>query len=324
MDENPPAAAADRGDDDRFAPMMAAAAALGPCVTAVAHPCSDAALRAAVEAAEAGLIRPILVGPLGKLTALAARLGIDLAPFRIVDVPHSHAAAEAAVALVRSGEAELLMKGSLHTDELLEAVVDRDVGLRTERRLSHVFLMDVPGYPKLLMITDAAINILPSLEDKRDICQNAIDLARAIGIECPKVAILSAVETVNPRMPSTIDAAALCKMADRGQITGGLLDGPLAMDNAISAEAAAVKGIRSAVAGDPDVLLLPDLEAGNILAKQLTFMGGAEAAGVVLGARVPIVLTSRADGVRARLASCAIAVLLVAARRASAAAALSA
>jgi phosphate acetyltransferase len=324
MDENPTAAAADRGDDDRFAPMMAAAAALGPCVTAVAHPCSDAALRAAVEAAEAGLIRPILVGPLGKLTALAARLGIDLAPFRIVDVPHSHAAAEAAVALVRSGEAELLMKGSLHTDELLEAVVDRDVGLRTERRLSHVFLMDVPGYPKLLMITDAAINILPSLEDKRDICQNAIDLARAIGIECPKVAILSAVETVNPRMPSTIDAAALCKMADRGQITGGLLDGPLAMDNAISAEAAAVKGIRSAVAGDPDVLLLPDLEAGNILAKQLTFMGGAEAAGVVLGARVPIVLTSRADGVRARLASCAIAVLLVAARRASAAAALSA
>ena len=222
-----------------------------------------------------------------------------------------------AVELVRGGKALLLMKGSLHTDELLGAVVDRTLGLRTGRRLSHVFLMDVPTYPKLLMVTDAAINIVPTLEEKRDICQNAIDLARALGIARPKVAILSAIETVNPRMPSTTDAAALCKMADRGQITGGLLDGPLAMDNAISAEAAAVKGIRSEVAGDPDVLLVPDLEAGNILAKQLTFLANAEAAGVVVGARVPIVLTSRADGVRARLASCAVAVLMARARLAA-------
>jgi phosphate acetyltransferase len=222
------------------------------------------------------------------------------------------------VALVRSGEAGLLMKGSLHTDELLGAVVSKDTGLRTGRRLSHVFLMDVPAYHKLLMVTDAAINIVPTLEDKRDICQNAIDLAHALGIAQPKVAILSAVETVTPRIPSTLDAAALCKMAERDQITGGLLDGPLAMDNAISAEAARIKGIRSAVAGDPDILLMPDMEAGNILAKQLTFMGQAEAAGVVLGARVPIILTSRADSVRARLASCAVAVLMVADRLAHA------
>jgi phosphate butyryltransferase len=302
-------------DHDKFEPLLAAAEAIEPMSTAVAHPCSEAALRAAVEAAERRLIRPILVGPVSKLQSIAGSIGVDLAPFRIVDAPHSHAAADAAVALVRAGEAELLMKGSLHTDELLGAVVARDHGLRTERRLSHVFLMDVPTYPKLLLVTDAAINIVPSLEEKRDICQNAIDLARAIGIARPKVAILSAVETVNPRMPSTIDAASLCKMADRGQITGGVLDGPLAMDNAISAEAAAVKGIRSEVAGDPDVLLVPDLEAGNLLAKQLTFMANAEAAGVVLGARVPIVLTSRADSVRARLASCAVAALLARARR---------
>jgi phosphotransacetylase len=304
-------------DRDLFAPLLDAAAALEAMPTAVAHPCSEPALRSAIDAAERKLIRPILVGPAGKLRSLAASIGVDIAPFRLVDAPHSHAAAEAAVALVRAGEAELLMKGSLHTDELLEAVVDRQHGLRTERRLSHVFLMDVPAYPKLLLITDAAINILPSLEEKRDICQNAIDLARALGISRPKVAILSAVETVNPKIPSTTDAASLCKMADRGQITGGLLDGPLAMDNAISAEAAAVKGIRSEVAGDPDILLVPDLEAGNILAKQLTFMAGADAAGVVLGARVPIVLTSRADNVRARLASCAVAVLLARARRAA-------
>jgi phosphate acetyltransferase len=302
---------------DKFEPLLQAAASSEPMPTAVAHPCSDAALRAALEAAGRRLIRPILVGPAAKLRALAATLGLDLSPYRIVDVPHSHAAADAAVALVRAGEAELLMKGSLHTDELLGAVVARATGLRTERRLSHVFLMDVPSYRKLLLVTDAAINIVPTLEDKRDICQNAIDLARAIGIARPKVAILSAVETVNPRMPSTTEAAALCKMADRGQIAGGVLDGPLAMDNAISAEAAAVKGIRSEVAGDPDVLLVPDLEAGNILAKQLTFMAGAEAAGVVIGARVPIVLTSRADSVRARLASCAVAVLLARARRAA-------
>ncbi|RPH42651.1 MAG: bifunctional enoyl-CoA hydratase/phosphate acetyltransferase [Burkholderiales bacterium] len=303
---------------DLFAPLMAAARLLPALPTAVAHPCSEAALQAAHEAALDGLIVPILVGPVGRLRALAAGLGIDLSAYRVVDVPHSHAAAAAAVALVRAGEAELLMKGSLHTDELLEAVVDRELGLRTGRRLSHVFLMDVPAYPKLLMITDAAINIVPDLETKRDICQNAIDLARAIGLARPKVAILSAVETVNPKMPSTTDAASLCKMADRDQITGGVLDGPLAMDNAISAEAARVKGIRSEVAGDPDVLLMPDLEAGNILAKQLTFMAGADAAGVVLGARVPIVLTSRADNVRARLASCAVALLLAHARRAAA------
>jgi phosphotransacetylase len=300
---------------DKFEPLLAAAEALEPMPTAVAHPCSAAALQAAVEAAQRGLIRPILVGPAAKLGALAASIGLDLAPYRIVDVPHSHAAADAAVALVRSGEAELLMKGSLHTDELLGAVVARDGGLRTERRLSHVFLMDVPTYRKLLLVTDAAINIVPTLEEKRDICQNAIDLARALGIARPKVAILAAVETVNPKMPSTTEAASLCKMADRGQITGGVLDGPLAMDNAISAEAAAVKGIRSEVAGDPDVLLVPDLEAGNILAKQLTFMANADAAGVVVGARVPIVLTSRADSVRARLASCAVAVLLAQSRR---------
>ena len=306
-----------RHERDKFEPLLAAAEAIEPMPTAVAHPCSDAALRAAVEAAERGLIRPILVGPIARLRSIAASIGVDLAPYRVVDAPHSHAAADAAVALVRAGEARLLMKGSLHTDELLGAVVARDHGLRTERRLSHVFLMDVPTYPKLLLVTDAAINIVPTLEDKRDICQNAIDLARALGIARPKVAILSAVETVNPKMPSTTDAASLCKMADRGQITGGVLDGPLAMDNAISAEAAAVKGIRSDVAGDPDILLVPDLEAGNILAKQLTFMANAEAAGIVLGARVPIVLTSRADSVRARLASCAVAVLLAQARRAA-------
>jgi phosphate acetyltransferase len=313
----PPPAAAPAGpppDRDLFAPLMAAARGLPPLAAAVVHPCSEAALQAAHEAALDGLIVPILVGPAGRLRVLAAGLGIDLSAYRVVDVPHSHAAAAAAVALVRAGEAELLMKGSLHTDELLAAVVDRELGLRTERRLSHVFLMDVPAYPKLLMITDAAINILPDLETKRDICQNAIDLARAIGLVRPKVAILAAVETVNPKMPSTIDAAALCKMADRDQITGGVLDGPLAMDNAISVEAARVKGIRSEVAGNPDILLMPDLEAGNILAKQLSFMAGADAAGVVIGARVPIVLTSRADNVRARLASCAVAVLLAQAR----------
>ena len=310
-------AALSRNDVDSFAPLMAAAEALEPMATAVAHPCSEGALRAALEAAARGLIRPILVAPRARLAAVAAAICAYLSPWRIVDVPHSHAAAESAVALVRAGEAALLMKGSLHTDELLGAVVDRTLGLRTGRRLSHVFLMDVPTYPKLLMVTDAAINIVPTLEEKRDICQNAIDLARALGIARPKVAILSAIETVNPRMPSTTDAAALCKMADRGQITGGLLDGPLAMDNAISAEAAAVKGIRSEVAGDPDVLLVPDLEAGNILAKQLTFLANAEAAGVVVGARVPIVLTSRADGVRARLASCAVAVLMARARLAA-------
>jgi len=301
---------------DKFAPLIKAADGIEAIPTAVAHPCSESALEAAVQAADRGLIVPILVGPEARIRSLAAQMGFDLSRLRVVDAPHSHAAAEAAVDLVRSGAAELLMKGSLHTDELLGAVIRREAGLRTDRRLSHVFLMDVPTYPKLLMVTDAAINIFPTLEEKRDICQNAIDLARVLGIDRPKVAILSAVETVNPKIPSTTDAASLCKMADRDQILGGVLDGPLAMDNAISAEAAAVKGIRSEVAGDPDILLVPNLEAGNILAKQLTFMAQADAAGIVLGARVPIVLTSRADSVRARLASCAVAALVAVARRA--------
>ena len=300
---------------DLFAPLMQAVQGQPALPVAVVHPCSDAALQAAVQAAQTGLIAPTLVAPRARLEAMARAIAVDLSRYRIIDVPHSHAAADAAVACVRAGEAAALMKGSLHTDELLAAVVARDTGLRTERRLSHAFVMDVPAYHKLLVITDAAINILPDLLIKRDICQNAIDLMQALGEVCPKVAILAAVETVNPRMPSTLDAAALCKMADRDQIQGGCLDGPLAMDNAINAEAARVKGIRSAVAGNPDILLVPDLEAGNLLAKQLTFMAGAEAAGIVLGARVPIVLTSRADSVRARLASCAIAVRLAQVRR---------
>jgi phosphotransacetylase len=288
---------------------------LDPVPTAVAHPCDESSLAGAFEAAAEGLITPILVGPAPKIQAVANRLGIDLNKTRIVDAAHSHDAAAKAVALVRQGEAELLMKGSLHSDELLGAVVSRELGLRTGRRISHVFIMDVPTYHKVLLVTDAAINISPTLEDKVDICQNAIDLAITLGVATPKVAILAAVETVNSKMPATIDAAALCKMADRGQITGALLDGPLAFDNAISKEAAQIKGIRSEVAGDPDILLVPDLEAGNILAKQLTFLANADCAGIVLGARVPIVLTSRADSVRARSASCAVAMLVAHARR---------
>jgi phosphate acetyltransferase len=259
-------------------------AALAPIATAIAHPCDETSLRGAIEAAEAGLIRPILVGPEGKIRAVAGQPGIDIGPYRLVDAPHSHAAAAQAVAIVRAGEAEALMKGSLHTDELMAEVIDKDTGLRTERRVSHAFVMDVPTYSKPLAVTDAAINIFPDLEDKRDIVQNAIDMAHALGVELPKVAIVSAVETVTPKIPSTIDAAALCKMAERGQITGGLLDGPLAFDNAISKEAAAIKGIRSEVAGDADILVVPDLEAGNILAKQLSFLANADAAGIVLGA----------------------------------------
>ena len=282
-----------------------------PVLTAVIHPCSAAAVTAAVEASEAGLITPILIGPEARIRAAAREAELDLSTFRVVDVPHSHAAAAKAVALVRSGEAQMLMKGSLHTDELMAAVIDHDCGLRTERRISHVYLMDVPGHPTPLLITDAAINIAPDLAVKADIIRNAIDLAHVIGIEQPKVAILSAVETVNPAMMSTLDAAALCKMADRGQITGGLLDGPLAFDNAISETAAKDKGIISPVAGRAEILVVPNLEAGNMLAKQLTFLGGADAAGIVLGARVPIILTSRADSLRTRLASCAVGVLLV-------------
>jgi phosphate acetyltransferase len=295
-------------------------AELEPVTTAVAHPCDESSLKAAVEAADGELIRPILVGPQARIRAVAEQCGLDIAAFRLVDMPHSHASAAKAVEIVRAGEAETLMKGSLHTDELMGEVVRKEGGLRTERRISHAFIMDVPTYAKPLAVTDAAINIFPDLETKVDIVQNAIDMAHALGRELPKVAILSAVETVTPKIPSTIDAAALCKMAERGQITGALLDGPLAFDNAISKEAAAIKGIRSEVAGDADILVVPDLEAGNMLAKQLSFLANADAAGIVLGARVPIILTSRADTVRARMASCAVAVLLAHARRQAASA----
>jgi phosphate acetyltransferase len=288
---------------------------LAPVPTAVAHPCEKTALAGAIEAGEKGLITPILVGPEAKIRAIAASSGIDLGTTEILDTPHSVASAAKAVELVRAGRAELLMKGSLHTDELLGAVVARETGLRTGRRISHVFIMDVPAYHKALIVTDAAINISPTLEDKLDICQNAINLAIALGVKKPRVAILAAVETVTSKMPATIDAAALCKMADRGQITGGILDGPLAFDNAISKAAAEIKGIQSDVAGDPDILIVPDLEAGNMLAKQLSFLANADSAGLVLGARVPIILTSRADNVRSRIASCAAAKLVAHARR---------
>jgi len=282
---------------------------LMPVRTAVAHPCDAASLAGAVDAAQLGLIQPIFVGPAAKIREVAAQAKIDLSNVEIVDAPHSHAAASAAVQLVREGQAQLLMKGSLHSDELLAAVVARETGLRTGRRLSHAFIMDVPTYHKVLIVTDAAINIAPSLEDKVDICQNAIELAHSLGIARPKLAVLAAVETVTSKMPATIEAAALCKMADRGQITGGLIDGPLAFDNAISKDAARTKGITSEVAGDPDILLAPDLEAANILAKLLTFLANSDSAGLVLGARVPVILTSRADSVRSRIASCAVAVL---------------
>jgi len=299
----------------KYEQLLTRCRSLEPVPTAVAHPCEASALAGALEAGEKGLIIPILVGPEAKIREIAAREGLDLGRTRIVDAPHSHASAAKAVELVRKGEAELLMKGSLHTDELLSAVVARETGLRTGRRISHVFIMDVPTYHKVLIVTDAAINIAPALEDKVDICQNAIDLAVTLGVSSPKVAILAAVETVTSKMPSTIDAAALCKMADRKQITNGILDGPLAFDNAISKDAARIKGIRSEVAGDPDILLVPDLEAGNILAKQLTFLANADSAGLVLGARVPIILTSRADSVRSRIASCGVAMLAAHARR---------
>jgi phosphotransacetylase len=299
----------------KYEKLLERCAKLSPVPTAVAHPCEKTALAGALEAGEKGLIIPILVGPADKIEGVAKSSGIELGKTQIVDAPHSHASAAKAVALVREGQAELLMKGSLHTDELLGAVVARETGLRTGRRISHVFIMDVPTYHKVLIVTDAAINISPALEDKADICQNAIDLAISLGLERPKVAILAAVETVTSKMPATLDAAALCKMADRGQITGGILDGPLAFDNAISKEAAQIKGIRSEVAGDPDILLVPDLEAGNMLAKQLSFLANADSAGLVLGARVPIILTSRSDSVRSRIASCAVAMLVAHARR---------
>ncbi|HMR33701.1 MAG TPA: bifunctional enoyl-CoA hydratase/phosphate acetyltransferase [Geminicoccaceae bacterium] len=294
---------------DSFERLMRACRDVPPVSCAVAHPCSPDALEGAIDAAEAGVITLLLVGPAAKVRATAEAAGIDISKYELIDVPHSHAAADRAVELVREGKAQLLMKGSLHTDELMAAVVAKETGLRTGRRLSHVFVMDVPTYPKPLFITDAAINIFPALEDKVDIVRNAIDLFAGLGLGEPKVAILSAVETVNPKIPGTLDAAALCKMADRGQITGGLLDGPLALDNAIDRHAAEIKGITSEVAGQADILVVPDLEAGNMLAKNLSFLAHADAAGVVVGARVPIILTSRADSVRARLASAAVAAL---------------
>jgi phosphate acetyltransferase len=283
-------------------------------VTVVVHPCDESSLRGPIEAAEAGIIVPLLVGPAAKISAVARACRLDIARYEIVDVPHSEAAAAKGVALIHQGKGELLMKGSLHTDELMREVTSGKTGLRTARRISHVFIMDVPTHPDTLFITDAAINIFPDLDVKRDIVQNAVDFFVQIGLGTPRVAILSAVETVTSKIPSTIDAAALCKMADRGQITGALLDGPLAFDNAIDPEAARIKGIESKVAGHAQILVVPDLEAGNMLAKNLSFMAKADSAGLVLGARVPIVLTSRADSVRSRMASCAAAALYAHAR----------
>ena len=304
---------------EKYDRLIYACHALAPVRTVVAHPCDETSLRGAVEAAEAKIIKPVLVGPEARIRALAASFGLDLTGLQLVDTPHSHASATKAVEIVRTGEVDALMKGSLHTDELMAEVVNKETGIRTARRISHVFIMDVPTYPKPLFITDAAVNIFPTLEDKVDIVQNAIELAQALGIKQPKVAILSAVETITSKIPSTIDAAALCKMADRDQIIGGLLDGPLALDNAIDRAAAAVKHIASPVAGDADILLVPNLEAGNMLAKELSFLANADAAGIVLGARVPIILTSRADNVRTRMASCAVAALYAHARRVAAA-----
>jgi phosphate acetyltransferase len=307
---------------EKYERLVRAAQRLPPMTTAVAHPCDDVSLESAIEAARLGLIVPILVGPAGRIHDVAAGAGHDISDIELVDAAHSHDSAAKAVELVRSGKAEALMKGSLHTDELMGAVVSREAGIRTARRISHCFIMDVPSHGTPLIITDAAVNIAPTLEDKVDIVQNAIDLAHAMELPEVRVAILSAMETVNPKVLSTIEAAALCKMADRGQITGALLDGPLALDNAISPDAAAIKHIVSPVAGRANVLVVPDLEAGNMLAKSLSFLAGADAAGIVLGARVPIILTSRADALLTRLASCAVAVLVVASRRTSAAAAI--
>jgi phosphotransacetylase len=304
-----------KSPNDKYGKILKKCEKLAPVTCVIAHPCDYDSLVGPVEAAQLGLINPILVGPEAKIRAVADEAKVDISPYKIVSTEHSHASAQQAVALVRSGEGETLMKGSLHTDALMAAVVSSATGLRTSRRISHVFLMDVPSHPTPLAITDAAINIAPTLEDKMHIAQNVIDLTHVLGVKEPKVAILSAVETVNPKMQSTLDAAALCKMADRGQIKGGLLDGPLAFDNAISEHAAKLKKIDSPVAGKADVLLVPDLESGNILAKQLQYLAGADAAGIVLGARVPIVLTSRADTVRTRLASIAVMKLIAHSRR---------
>ena len=299
----------------KYERLIARAKQVPAASTIVAHPCDETSLRGPIEAAEAGIITPILVGPAAKISAVAREHKLDISRFEIVDVPHSEAAAAKAVQLIHESKGEMLMKGSLHTDELMREVTSSKTGLRTARRISHVFIMDVPTYAETLFITDAAINIFPDLDVKRDIIQNAIDLFTQVGLGVPRVAILSAVETVTSKIPSTIDAAALCKMADRGQIVGGLLDGPLAFDNAIDPEAARIKGIRSEVAGRAQILVVPDLEAGNMLAKNLIFLAKADSAGLVLGARVPIILTSRADSVRARMASCAVATLYADARR---------
>ncbi|WP_421996642.1 phosphate acetyltransferase [Reyranella sp.] len=307
---------------EKYHRLIATAARHPPMATAIVHPCDEVSLESAVEAARIGLLRPILVGPPARIRDTAARCSIDIGGLELVASQHSHDSAAKAVELVQEGRVEALMKGSLHTDELMGAVVARTTGIRTARRISHCFVMDVPSHPHPLIITDAAVNIVPTLEEKVDIVQNAIDLAHALGTEPVRVAILSAMETVNPRVPSTIEAAALCKMADRGQITGAELDGPLALDNAISEEAAAIKHIVSPVAGRANVLVVPDLEAGNMLAKSLSFLANADAAGIVLGARVPVILTSRADSLLTRLASCAVAVLVAAARRANSAAAI--
>ena len=303
----------------KYERLIARAKQVSAATTVVVHPCEETALRGPIEAAEAGIIVPILVGPAAKIAGVAREHGLDIGRYEIVDVPHSEAAAAKAVELIHESKGELLMKGSLHTDELMREVTSSKTGLRTARRISHVFIMDVPGYSETLFITDAAINIFPDLDAKRDIVQNAIDLFTQVGLGTPRVAILSAVETVTSKIPSTIEAAALCKMAERGQITDGILDGPLAFDNAIDLEAARIKGIKSEVAGRAQILLVPDLEAGNMLAKNLAFMAKADTAGIVLGARVPIVLTSRADSVRSRMASCAAAVLYADARRRAAA-----
>jgi phosphate acetyltransferase len=303
----------------KYERLIARAKQVPAATTVVVHPCDETSLRGATEAAQAGIIVPTLVGPAAKISAVAREHGLQIGGFQIVDVPHSEAAAAKAVQLIHESKGELLMKGSLHTDELMREVTSGKTGLRTARRISHVFIMDVPTYCETLFITDAAINIFPDLDVKRDIVQNAIDLFTQVGLGTPRVAILSAVETVTAKIPSTIDAAALCKMADRGQITGGILDGPLAFDNAIDPDAAKIKGIKSSVAGRAQILVVPDLEAGNMLAKNLIFLSKADAAGIVLGARVPIILTSRADSVRARTASCAVAVLYAHARRGTAA-----
>jgi phosphate acetyltransferase len=307
---------------ERYERLLQAARGLPPVTTAVAHPCDRVALEGVVAAARLGLIAPVLVAPPVRIRGVADETGLDISRFPLIESAHSHDSAQKAVGLVREGKAEALMKGSLHTDELMGAVVSRDAGIRTARRISHCFVMDVPGHKEPLIVTDAAVNIAPDLADKVDIVQNAIDLGRALQFEELRVAILSAMETVNPKVPSTIEAAALCKMADRGQITGAILDGPLALDNAISEEAAAIKHIVSPVAGRANVLVVPDLEAGNMLAKSLSFLAGADAAGIVLGARVPIILTSRADSLTTRLASCAVASLVAACLRRDAAAAI--